>query len=102
MFERIRVNKDKRLLISFLNVSIDYFVTVTPIVSSNCIPDYNTEMYIGVLSLIATMIIISEFDKKGRIISHYWRESNPRQPYMEFENQKLIDLIKKDKVPEDG
>ena len=96
------MNKEKRIITSFINVSIDYFVTVTPIVSSNCIPDYNTEMYIGVLSLIATMIMISEFDKKGRIISHYWRESNPRLPYMEFENQKLIDLIKKDKVSDEG
>ncbi len=82
---------------SILNMTIDYFLTISPIISSNCLPDYNSQMYIGILLFVATLILISSLDKQGRIAINYFTEINPRSSFLSFENQKLVDLIIKDK-----
>ena len=75
-------------------MTLDYLITATPIILSTCIPDYNIYTYSVILFFVLVLIMISHFDKKGRIIINYFKEANPRKSFVEFENQKLIDLIK--------
>jgi hypothetical protein len=77
-------------------MTIDYLITVTPIIMSTSAADYNPQTYLGILLWIATLICISVFDGKGKIVANYWRQGNPRPSFIKFENQKLVDLIKKD------
>jgi hypothetical protein len=47
------------------------------------------------------MIFISNYDKNGRIIINPLKEANPRQAFIEFDNMKTMDVIKRDMKKKD-
>jgi len=78
-----------------MNLTVDYLVSVTAIILSTSIPEYNVHMYIGILAFIGILVAISHIDRRGQIMINFLRNPNPRRAYIEYENQKLTDLLKK-------
>ena len=69
-----------------VNLTVDYLISVTPIILSTSIPEYNVHMYLSILVFIGILVAISKYDKKGKIMTNFLKDANPRRAFVEFEN----------------
>ena len=92
------------------NLTVDYFVLISPLILCNAIPDYNIYLYGGILAFVGLLIAISEIQARNsfayaqkRIVINIFKEPNPRGAFTIFENRRLISLLKKkeDETQED-
>lgn len=95
LFNQIRVNKQNKWWIHVINMNIDFGLTLTPIFMSITFADYNIEMCAAIILFVGTLVLISEMDNKGNIIVNFFKHVNPRPCYLKFQNQKILDFMKK-------
>lgn len=81
LFNIIRINKNNKWLLHIVNMNIDFVLTLTPIFLSITFADYNKETYASILLFIVVLIVVSENDKKGKIVVNFFKHVNPRPSY---------------------
>eukprot|EP00347_Sterkiella_histriomuscorum_P004320 403360893 len=100
-FSKIRLNQHNSFAIQLVNMVVDYSITATPLILCCAIPEYNPQLYAGILSFIAMLVMIAHNDGKGKIMINIFREANPRGAFVIFENHRVINLFKKTKQQEE-